>query len=480
MGSPTQKTKKAHPRGDGEFPGHHQKPYRSSAGRKPGPCIEKGILSRAFIGFIKGKFGSLSGKLNALPDTRDKDRCRYTPAEIGWFALLMFLSRAGSRNQLDAIRNMGELPAAVAQLAGRGADDIPADGERRVTCSDNVALFFSKLGLTHLERILVACVRVLFESRIFDASRVFGKYLIIVIDGSVREKCRKGFNEGGKANGAGRYRYVLQASVLLFGHPIPLMHEHMDVNDPIAEKEDCEIKAAKRLLPRLKKAFPRMKFIILGDALYACRPIAAECARHDWHFCFTFKEGRTPAVWKEAMKLMEIASENSLRYQDKPDNDPDCRSGRVRWAEHIDFSEKEDGSLMVTAIEETENFHDCETRYAWISDVPGIKAGNIHALISASGRMRHTIEDQFNTEKNNGIGMEHVFCANATASKNFYCIMQIAYMLWTLFYHGLLRRICAWAEIWSQIAIAKHLLEGLRALGGADPDYKVGQLRFVT
>jgi len=428
---------------------------------------------------MEGKFGSLSGKFNALPDTRNKARCRYSPAELVWFMLLMFLSRAGSRHQTDAIRNMGALPAAVARLAGRGADDMPADGKRRVTCSDNAALFLSRLDPIYFEHILVSCVRSLFESRILDASRVFGKYFRIVIDGSVREKCRKGFDKGGKANGAGRYRYVLQASVLLFGHPLPLMHEHMDVDDPVAEKEDCEINAAKRLLPRLKETFPRMKFIILGDALYACRPITAECVRHGWHFCFTFKEGRTPAVWKEAMKLMEIASENSLRYYDKPDADPDRRSGRVRWAKHIDFSEKEDGSLMVTAIEETETFHDCETRYAWISDVPGINAGNILALISASGRMRHTIEDQFNTEKNNGIGMEHVFCANATASKNLYCIMQIAYMLWTLFYHGLLRRICAWAETWSQIAIAKHLLEGLRALGGADPDFKVGQLRIV-
>ena len=56
----------------------------------------------------------------------------------------------------------------------------------------------------------------------------------------------------------------------------------------------------------------------------------------------------------------------------------------------------------------------------------------------------------------------------------------VAFMLWTLFHHGLLRRICAWAGTWSQVAIAKSLLEGLRLFGGADPGFKVGQLRFVT
>lgn len=418
---------------------------------------------------------------NTLPDPRKKERCRYSPAELLWPMLLMFLSRAGSRNKADASRNTGGLPAALARLAGRGSDTIPEDGEWRVTCSDNGVLFLKRLRPELLEAMQVSLVRGLFERRVFDASRAIGgKILIVVIDGSIREKCRKGFREGGKTNGEGLYRYVLQASVLLFGHPIPLLQEHVDVVDPEAEKEDCEIKAAKRLLIRLKEAFPRMKFVILGDALYACRPVAAECVRHAWHFCFTFKQGRTPAVWEEAMKLMEITPQDSLRYRNKPDTDPQSRTGRIRWTKNIDFSEKEDGSLKVTAIEQTETFRGNETRYAWISDVPGINAANVLSLVSATGRMRHTIEDQFNTHKNNGIGMGHVFCADATTSKNLYTLMQIAFMLWTLFYHGLLKRVCAWAGRWPQIAIAQLLPQGLRMLGGANPGFTVGQLRFVT
>jgi hypothetical protein len=417
---------------------------------------------------------------NQLPDLRKAERCRYTPAEFAWTLLLMFLGRMGSRNQMDAQRNSGALPEAVAWFAGRAHDDIPADGQRRVSCSDNIVRFLKTLPPRCLEQIQLGIVKDLFESRLFDGSRVFGNYQRIIIDGSVREKCRKGFEEGGKANGGGRYRYVLQASLLLCGHPIPLMQEHVDVDDPVSEKEDCEINAARRLLPRLKAAFPRMSFIVLGDSLYACRPVAAVCARLGWRFCFTFKEGRTPAVWQEAMALMDAAPENALRYRDKPDADPDCRRSRLRWAQDIDFSEKEDGSLVVTAIEQRETHKGTETRYAWISDVPRINCGNVRLLADATGRERHPIEDMFNTLKNNGIGMEHVFCANATASKNLYSLMQIAFMLWTLFHHGLLRRICAWAGTWSQVAIAKSLLEGLRLFGGADPGFRVGQLRFVT
>jgi len=479
MGSRTQKAQVSYSKSNSKVSGHHPKPYCSPAGRRPVSCVEHRLLSHTFKAFIAGKFGHLTGLFNSLPDLRDAVCCRYSPAEFVWTLLLMFLSRMGSRNQLDAQRNLGDLPEAVAWLSGRASEDIPADGQRRVSCSDNIIRFLKQLAPAHLEAIELAIVKDLLQNRIFDSSRVFGRYHRIVIDGSVREKCRKNFEQGGKSNGAGRYRYVLQASLLLLGHPIPLMQEYIDVTDPVMEKEDCEINAARRLLPRIKAAFPRMAFIIIGDALYACRPVAAMCSRLGWRFCFSFKEGRTPVVWQEAMALMDAAPENSLRFHDKPGSDPDQRAGQIRWAGHIDFSEKENGSFLVTAIEQTETHRGTKTRYAWISDVPRINANKVLLLVTATGRKRHPIEDQFNTQKNNGIGMEHVFCAHATASKNLYCVMQIAFILWTLFYHGLLKRICAWAKTWSQMAIARRLLEGLRLTGRADPEFTVGQLRFV-
>jgi len=58
--------------------------------------------------------------------------------------------------------------------------------------------------------------------------------------------------------------------------------------------------------------------------------------------------------------------------------------------------------------------------------------------------------------------------------------MQLAYLLWTLFYHGLLTRLHAWAAKTAQATLARLLLEGLRVTGAADPGWKACQLRFVT
>lgn len=110
--------------------------------------------------------------------------------------------------------------------------------------------------------------------------------------------------------------------------------------------------------------------------------------------------------------------------------------------------EKEDGSLLVTAIEQTETYQGTETRYAWISDVPGIKATNVMLPVTETGRKRHAIEDQFNSQKNNRVGIEHVFCAHATASKK------------------VPTRYC------------KAFVGGAPPPRGADPELTVGQLRI--
>ena len=39
------------------------------------------------------------------------------------------------------------------------------------------------------------------------------------------------------------------------------------------QKQDCEIKAFKRMIKRIKKNYPKYKFIITGDALYAVESI---------------------------------------------------------------------------------------------------------------------------------------------------------------------------------------------------------------
>jgi hypothetical protein len=102
----------------------------------------------------------------------------------------------------------------------------------------------------------------------------------------------------------------------------------------------------------------------------------------------------------------------------------------------------------------------------------------VAVVVNSGGRERHLIEDTFNAQKNNGIGLEHVFCANATASKNYYTMMQVAEVLWILTCHGGLRRLYDWARRATEQGLARAVWEGLRACR-LPPDLPpLGQIRF--
>ena len=57
-------------------------------------------------------------------------------------------------------------------------------------------------------------------------------------------------------------------------------------------KQDCEINAAKRLLKRLGKDYPRLPLCIQGDNLYEAETVMKLCRRKKWKYIFTHKVGR--------------------------------------------------------------------------------------------------------------------------------------------------------------------------------------------
>ena len=46
------------------------------------------------------------------------------------------------------------------------------------------------------------------------------------------------------------------------GTELPLMVEFLDVDDPVRDKKDCELKGFDRLSRRLREAFPRLPISI--------------------------------------------------------------------------------------------------------------------------------------------------------------------------------------------------------------------------
>ena len=75
-------------------------------------------------------------------------------------------------------------------------------------------------------------------------------------------------------------------------------------------KQDCELKALGRLLPRIgSKTYPQLRFILALDSLYGCGPLFALARKFGWSFVVTFKEdarrrcGRSARYYQRARRM---------------------------------------------------------------------------------------------------------------------------------------------------------------------------------
>lgn len=399
--------------------------------------------------------------------------CVYSAAHLWWHILATFLSRKGSRNGFDEQRQAGEAAWNLGALCDQAPEDPRFAGEPRVTCSDNAARHASRVDPAPVAQIPVLMFRALLDRRLFDGSRLWDHWYLLVVDGSVKEKCRSGFAEDGKSSAKGaRYRYVLQLSVIgPEGSLFPLMDEAMDVHNPATQKEDCELQSFQRLSHRLKQEFPRLPICLVADALYACQAVVALCQQCDWKYILTLKEGRQPTTWDETLKLLPRHRANRLRLRLGQDGRQGIQD--FRWIEQVMLGEHQTNVIRSGVITA-----EAATLYAYLTNFEKLSPQRVPLVVNCGGRERHLIEDTFNTQKNNGIGLEHVFCANATASKNYYTMMQVAQILWILTCQGCLQRLYGWARRATEQGLARAVWEGLRTCR-LPPDLPpLGQIRF--
>ena len=107
---------------------------------------------------------------------------------------------------------------------------------------------------------------------------------------------------------------VLEAKVITWsGLALSVMTEmQLNPKDGNYDKQDCESKAFKRLLPRLKQEFPQQPIVHLLDAGYCNGPMfkAIDAVHHKFVCCF--KPGSIPTLYQEALTLQELNPHNPI------------------------------------------------------------------------------------------------------------------------------------------------------------------------
>jgi hypothetical protein len=447
---------------------------RPGANAQPTAPPESGatlIAGRALVQTVRHFFPEFNTWLGSLPDTRVQDACIYSRGFLAWWGISLYLLQLGSRRQLDYdLRDGGDqVLANLNRLADSKQTTLPVH--------DTLDHFLEHVKLSGWERLRERMVQRLLRMKALDAARLLG-HVVLLIDGTGLICFHQRHCEHCLVQRHGKQtlylHHVLEAKLLGPGGVVVSLDsefiENADAGDTknrSAEdvKQDCELKALARLLPRVKKAYPQLHFVLALDSLYGCGPMFALAEKFDWSFVVTFKEGRTPALWREYRALLAQCPENTLTR-----TWGDGRVQKFRWVKQLAYEDSAGRSWKLNALECTETTAAKEEQYfAWLTPLP-VGPKTVEEIAQKGGRDRWKVENEgFNRQKNSGLNLQHVYSTDPEKWKAYYLLLQIAFILVQLLERGsLLRRLAdqlgrpVWKLFGSLKNVARRLLESLR------------------
>jgi hypothetical protein len=422
---------------------------------------------------VRHFFPQLPTWLDRLPDTRVQEDCTYVTRFLAWWGINLYLFQLGSRRQLDfELRDGGAMVLAnLNRLAQTEQTTLPVH--------DTLDHFLEHVNLTGWERLRTQMVQRLLRMKALDGARLLGRpVLLIDATGLIcfhRRHCPHCLTQRHGTKTLYLHQ-VLEAKLLgPAGLVISLDSEFIDNADRGAVvgrsaeeiKQDCELNALHRLLPRVKKTYPQLPFVLSLDSLYGCGPVFALARQFGWSYVVTFKEGRTPSLWQEFQALLPACPENVLKrtWADRPIQE-------FRWVTHLSYEDSAGRTTKLNALECTETAKDGTRQYfAWLTALP-LSVKTVEEIAQKGGRYRWKVENEgFNRQKNSDLKLEHVYSTDPEKWKAYYLLLQIAFILVQLLERGsLLRRLAAevgrpvWKLFGSLKNVARRLLESVRNL----------------
>lgn len=415
------------------------------------------------------------------------EACTYATRFLAWWGLALYLLQLSARRQLDFELREGGAPvlANLNRLAQTDQTTLPVH--------DTLDHFLGHVALSGWQRLRRQMVQRLVRMKALDAARVLGQP-VLLLDGTglicFRQRhCPHCLVQ--RHGNVTRYLHqVLEAKLLgPAGVVVSLGSEFIDNADAAASagrsaeevKQDCELKAMQRLLPRIKKEYPQLRFVLSVDSLYACGTTFALLEQLNWSCIATFKEGRTPALWREYEALRAQCPQQVLRRQ------WDQRVQEFRWVNQLVHEDSEGRSWTLDALECREVSTDgTEQYFAWLTLLP-VGRKTVEEIAEKGGRARWKVENEgFNRQKNSGLNLEHVYSNDPEKWKIYYVLLQLAFILVQLLERGsLLRRLAeecgrpVWKLFGSLKNVARRLLDSVRYTRWAEEWFDVHQAARV-
>lgn len=281
---------------------------------------------------------------------------------------------------------------------------------------------FININTDELINIQKYIVKALICSKMFDRYRFNGCFQLL-FDGTglsnhdynLNNNCLIRKHKDGKIS---YYKYVLGCKLVVGNIVISLDSEFIENKKMLTEKQkqDCETNAFKRMIKHIKKNYPKYKFIITGDGLYATSPIIKLCKKYNWYYIFNLKTDR--------LKEINETFEDNINYKNETTLKDYYLSTNIEYKGNI-----------LSAFKFIETKKKKNTTFRYISNLC-VKDSNIKEIVSI-GRKRLKIENEdFYNQKHRTFNISHLSSRNDTAMKNHYFFIQFAHTIRQLLEQG--------------------------------------------
>ena len=312
--------------------------------RKERRSKNKGInILKEIITIINQYFPELIEKFDKLTDVRNQSYVKYQMKVIFIVRLMPLMCEIKSMNELTREFNTEEAIENIAKISGLELEEIPH--------CDTINDVFKNIKVEEIEKIIKYMITKLIRSKMLEKYKIRGKYYHVVVDGTGLATSRKKYNNNclvkNKTDKNGNeYKeystYVLEAKLIVGDMVFSIGSEFVENTEENITKQDCEIKAFKRLAKRIKKEYPRLKILIGADALYAKKTIMDICKENEWKYIIRFKEGTIPTLYKEFKSIVEKENESNKNIENT------INVGRKRWKiENEGFNMQKNGTFDI-------------------------------------------------------------------------------------------------------------------------------------
>lgn len=402
------------------------------------PHLEKAQRMRPLQSLsLEAMIALLSDTFAQLPDPRRPDRVDYSLHDtlLSGFAMMFFQHPSLLEFQRKMQHRRGRCNLATLF----GVTHVPSDTQMRDILDGVPPELLRPLLPALFAKIRRAGWAPEFKSTIPSGASQ-GDYYTVMLDGtdyfhSAHLQC-PGCLHRTDGGGHVQYRHTVVAATLVKANShrvLPLDVEEVR-NDDGHEKQDCELNAAKRLIPRLRQEHPQLPLIIGGDDLYCHEPFIMQLRAQRLHYVLVCQPGSHRELYDEVAALERLGAHAGGQWHEGPACRRRSFEYRVARTVPLTASRRVWGTLV--EVWERDRTGTLLYHNAWFTDLE-VDATNVIA-IGRMGRARWKIEnEQFNVQKNHGYELEHNYGhGQQTLSMVFYLLNLLAFIAHVILERG--------------------------------------------